>query len=79
MIPATNPRAGLPATPPQCSGSALHAHITRAAQLQSALTDIERRICRERIAAREFADVMLGIVLAVEQCDYWLAHIMGRS
>jgi hypothetical protein len=66
-------------TSPQCSWSALHAHITRAAQLQSAMTDIERnRICRERTAAREFADVMLGIVLAVEQCDYWLARIMGR-
>lgn len=32
----------------------------------------------EGLAAREFADCMLGIALAVDQADWWLARIMGR-
>jgi hypothetical protein len=70
MIPATNPRA----TPPQCSRSALHAHITRAAQLQSAMTDIERnRICRES-DPMEAAMHMLLVAFAVDHC----AKLMER-
>lgn len=33
----------------------------------------------EIYAAQVFADCMLGIILAVEQCDWWLARIMGPA
>jgi hypothetical protein len=66
-------------TSPQCSGSALHAHITRAAQLQSALTDIERnRICRES-DPMEVAMHMLLIAYATDQCAKLMKHLgVGR-
>lgn len=67
-------RATNPSTSPQCSGSALHAHITRAAQLQSAMADIERnRICRERDPMKT-AMHMLLVAYATDHC----AKLMER-
>jgi hypothetical protein len=67
------------ATPPQCSGSALHAHITRAAQLQSALTDIERRICRESDPMTA-AMHMLLIAFATDHCAKLMERLgVGRN
>lgn len=44
------------------------------------MTAAERdQLALQGLAAREFADWMLSIVLAVEQADFWLARIMGRA
>jgi hypothetical protein len=75
MIPAFNHRA----TSSQCSGPALHAHITRAAQLRSALTDIERNsICRESDPMTN-AMHMLLIAFAVDHCTKLMERLgVGR-
>jgi hypothetical protein len=61
--------------------TALNAHIERAARLLLALSEIERdRIYLKQSARQEFADCMLGIVLAVGQCDFLMARLgVGRA
>lgn len=58
---------------------ALHAHITHAAQLQSALTDIERnRICRES-DPMEDAMHMLLVAFATDHFNALMVrHGVGR-
>ncbi|MDB5937501.1 MAG: hypothetical protein JWQ01_4845 [Massilia sp.] len=44
------------------------------------MTEADReRIFLKNEARRMFADCMLGIILACEQCDFWLARIMARK
>jgi hypothetical protein len=59
---------------------ALHAHIERAAQLQSAMTDIERnRICRER-DPMEAAMHMLLVAYASDHFNALMVRLgVGRA